>query len=456
MPHGGDRRIGRFIKKDAKILESVSLQDFSFDEINTRPAIVHDNIRNNLIHARMHQRSEMESAVKQHRRMGQDLRSPESVRPILQPLDFTEDWERQRMRAARGNSARIEDDEDEFELELEFQEKKAAKKKQRSDDDPEATESTEAEVPAAAAETAVPAAPEAADPLAVKQPTKPVEDSLRQLSAKDNEKVTRFSQQKNNLDEIGKAISHFVEANPLEAGKPAFAVKTDEPPAAAPIPAASAESTAPADQFIPVQSTASDALQEPEKAAIQTYKDRNDATPPKPDVQGADSEKARAQGYQDGFRIGEEKAALQLKQATTQVIKDISAMVQELEGFKKRVLESVQGNFYEICQAMGESLLQREFKINPEAFATIIKRAISETITDDKLKIAVHPEFFDKLSALNLPDIGKLLVSDMNVEAGNFRIDSNLSAVDGDLRKIVADLLEQADVSLFEDKDKAG
>ena len=122
----------------------------------------------------------------------------------------------------------------------------------------------------------------------------------------------------------------------------------------------------------------------------------------------------------------------------------------ELGGLKKNILGSMQENFYELCQALAEALIEREFKVNPEEFAKVVQRAINDAVEGDQYKVAVHPEFKSKLDALGLKELEGRIVIDEGLEVGGFRIDTDVGAVDGNIKQIVSDLIEQAETDLFD------
>jgi flagellar assembly protein FliH len=165
-------------------------------------------------------------------------------------------------------------------------------------------------------------------------------------------------------------------------------------------------------------------------------------------------EEAKSKGFEEGYKQGEEKAELQTRERATKVFSKVGELVSEFGSLKGTILENVQQNFYELSQAIAETLLKRELKMKPKAFAEVVRRAIDEAVEPDSFKIHVNPEMFDEVKALNIESISSSLVKDPDVELGDFRIESDLSVVDGNIRKIIGDLLNQADLDLFDDSDE--
>jgi flagellar assembly protein FliH len=171
-------------------------------------------------------------------------------------------------------------------------------------------------------------------------------------------------------------------------------------------------------------------------------------------------EQAKAKGFETGFKQGEEKAEIHAREKTSEMMGKVAEILSEFKTLKHEVLNNVQENFYEIAQAVAEALLKREFRLNPETFAQVVRRAIDDALAPDTFKIKVHPETYELVSKLDQEDIVKALVKDTDIEVGDFKIESDLSVVDGNIRKVISELLQHADLDLFEkaddDDEKAG
>lgn len=410
MPYyDGPRRSGRFLKKGSKVFDTVSLLDFSFEEINDAPVLDLDNSKRTIVHSQYHSENELAKAVKIPDRFNEDLVSVDQKRTVILPMDFTKEWERDR-RSRKDRAARSEDEEFDFEYDaaVRFQERHG---KGASDGvaEPQAAAPTASSAPAtvtASAPAVAPASPPAPAPTPAVSATPKYES----------------------MDVVGKAIKNLM-VNPAEHS---------------------------AAEFIPVNTKP--ATPQPhavEENAAQTYKQRVEQQ--QIDQKKLDElvEEAKAKGYRDGFGVGEEKGETQVRQNAQAIFGKMAELMQEFGGLKHEILNNVQQNFYELCQAMAEALIKREFSIHPDAFVIVLRRAISEAVEPGKFKIRVHPEFFEKLASLGDQEIREALVKDMEVEPGDFKIESNLSVVDVSVKKMISDLLAQADLSLFqEEKDK--
>ena len=72
------------------------------------------------------------------------------------------------------------------------------------------------------------------------------------------------------------------------------------------------------------------------------------------------------------------------------------------------------------------------------------------------LNIPVHPDTMDGLKSVISPELAERLRPDNSVSTGDFRIESNLSVVDGKVSDMIRTMLENADLNLFPSKGKAG
>ena len=134
-----------------------------------------------------------------------------------------------------------------------------------------------------------------------------------------------------------------------------------------------------------------------------------------------------------------------------EVFKKVGELLHEFGNLKGHLLENAQKNFFDVSQAVAESLLGKEFSINPQAYATLIQRVIKDTTSPNEFKVRLHPDTWQKVHELSVPDLDSRLVKDATIPIGEFRIESALTVVDVNAKKIVTQLLEAADINLFTD-----
>ena len=64
MHYEGPRRRGRFLKHGSKVMDKVSLLDFSFEEICETKALDLDNAKRTIVHAQYHEPKALEETVR--------------------------------------------------------------------------------------------------------------------------------------------------------------------------------------------------------------------------------------------------------------------------------------------------------------------------------------------------------------------------------------------------------
>ncbi|HET9241087.1 MAG TPA: FliH/SctL family protein [Oligoflexus sp.] len=402
LNQANNRSHGRFIKKDDPVRKVMNISEFNLMEICDKPVTYHDNANANIIHNRLHAEEELAEGVRDSYEINMSF--PHELRPVIRPLDFTEEWKKQKKRMANRHH-RLEEEE-EFELDV------TSLLKENKIDFKKATFRV--------IETAMP-------------------------------------QQKKDVKEAKPAVNLFPQAMPVKANveakaaapapQPARPAAQKAPPPPAPEP--THHTQADADDFVPYAPTRDRANPE---AQVQRME------PPKLTEEEKETlrNEARAEGYQQGFQQGEEKGTLSAQDKITAITDELANIMENLQGMQKSILTHVQENFLMICQSFLEALLHREFKVNPESFGAVIERAISDALPDDEFIIHVSPQAFQDLSNWSNPEMRRRLRVDDKLQNDHFRVEGKHSVIDGDLPKVIRDLLDQADIQLFESKEKAG
>jgi flagellar biosynthesis/type III secretory pathway protein FliH len=404
LNQANNRSHGRFIKKDDPVRKVMNISEFNLMEICDKPVTYHDNANANIIHNRLHAEEELAEGVRDSYEINMSF--PHELRPVIRPLDFTEEWKKQKKRMANRHH-RLEEEE-EFELDV------TSLLKENKIDFKKATFKV--------IETAMP-------------------------------------QQKKDVKEAKPSVNLFPQAMPVKAHAEPKATAPAPQPArptaqkATPPPPPAAEpmhhTQADADDFIPYAPTRDNANPE---AQVQRME------PPKLTEEEKEMlrNEARSEGYQQGFQQGEEKGTLSAQDKITAITTELANIMENLQGMQKSILTHVQENFLMICQSFLEALLHREFKVNPESFGAVIERAISDALPDDEFIIHVSPQAFQDLSNWSNPEMRRRLRVDDKLQNDHFRVEGKHSVIDGDLPKMIRDLLDQADIQLFESKEKAG
>ena len=448
MQQEGRKRLGRFIKQGSSILDKVSLNDFSFDDVSNLPTILPDNTRKSVIHAPYHEPSELSEAVRPFKNIQQDLIPKHQRRPVMTPLDFSQDWER--ARRVRRDKDGVQDEE-EFDYENAMAHARAARESAKKINPSQATspqsasnEESSKQIPHIGIDT-----PDMLNPLHILR-----KDEAIARESDSDKNTPQFPSQVENkglnwgsMDIAGKAINdlgHKTQtdfSSPLKVAVDALKKKSE-----------TTEDFIPqSGQFDPTQG-----LHDPELAAAEEYKNRLHEKQINQDELKSLIEEEKAQGYRDGYRLGEEKAEIQVRSASKEMFEKVESLIQEFGNLQKSMMENVQENFFIVCQALAESLLKREFTIHPEAFNAVMERAITEAIEPGKVKVRVHPETYDRLVSIGKNQLIDALIKDPDVAQGDFKLESQMSVVDVNIGKLVAQLLSQADLNLFDELEKAG
>jgi flagellar biosynthesis/type III secretory pathway protein FliH len=443
MDRGVYKRCGRFIKRTDDIIPTLSLRPFSFDNLCEVDQLLTDNPGRNLIFTKFHSKKDLRTSIQEHPGMGKELREPNAIPPILQPIDFTVDWRRQQERATKKAKGRTEEDEEydiEFEqMVLERQMNSGSQKAHKSKD------------------------PKEADDKQTKAPQAKQIASLTDLEAsgsKLGEDV--FNPAKTELAAGDHLLKSEISTTEVPSRNPLKITKLEESaaevaPSVVPSPSQSSATSAEVQPKPSSVLSANTPVFEPEQDAMRSYREVLSNPDLSPDNIRAQIEAAKSQGYQDGFRQGEEKATLQLQGLAKQVVENVESILQELGGLRGQILIGAEQNFKEVCQALAEALIEREIQVSPQAFKTIVDRIVTESISQDQFKILVHPELYTVLKSANLDRISDRLFEDQSVEKGQFRIESSQAIIDGNIKQVIADLLSQADLHILEDThNKAG
>ena len=470
------KKTGRFLKRGSKVLDKVALSDFSFEEINLKATLGMDNADRSIINTRLHGEDDVARAVKQHESLDENLTPNGQQRAVLRPYDFTEEWERDRKRRLKGQTPLF--DETEFEFDFAASVGRAPHK-----EDGQGLQDQElAHANALSAKTAAP--PADFDALGSDSGPGPSINSQAEQGH-----PAASPNQEHQLDQTATSRDQTSDAESLAAESLAAESVTAESPVTKSSQTAAGQSTvadpsqnvgsstneretslseqAPSDVATPAAETSSgeDFIpvgtgdhNDPEASAAAEYRRRTGLEEAYEKERQDMLQEASAKGYAEGFSHGEEKGEVQVRQNAKELFSKVGELIEEFENLKGEILQNVQQNFYDLCQAMGETLLHREFQMAPNTFADVLRKTIDESVDSDQFKVHVHPEMFERLKALDSGSLSDHLLADDSVADGDFRIDSQLSSIDGKAKKMVSDLLNQADLELFEParEEKAG
>lgn len=437
MERDGPKKFGRLLKKNGKTISLVSLTNFSFSEIAEAEITYPDNPSGSIIHTRLHDEAELKRVIGKPEKFFDPLLDDSQRPPVMQPKDFTAEWLRDKKRwKKRRDDGDLEEDDD---LEAEVAGLKGFDAKSEQD---KATGPL-TEVQTAAAKLQEP--PSEVQRAGASQTPPPP------LSVPLGKSVEAGKPMDDSMKLVGKAIKDLAHQE--------IQIKKSVQPEIGKAPV-SIERAETKDSFIPLDTKNEQGFSKEEAAAMEKYQKRQsehaiEQKLSEKQIQ-AEIEKAKADGYQEGLRRGEEKASKESGEYLQSIGSKLGGVVKELSNLKQEVLNNIQQNFYEIAQAVTEALLQRELSVDPNALATVIRKAVSDTVGNNEFKVKVHSETYAKLSTLEISDLKDVLVKDDSVVKDNFKVESKLGTVDGNIKDLIAGLLNQMPVDLFGDEKKAG
>lgn len=393
------RREGRFFRSDDPLLKIINIVDFSLEEICETNITIPDNAIGTIIHTSLHEEKVIASSVRDSGEISRDLSSPDNRRPVMRPLDFTADWQRMKARQ-QGRTEKLDDD-DELEIELELSRRREATKKKAA------------------------APPKATTPevIATSETVQTGNTGLNEVTAAAAEL----------------ASSAFKIKKPAEPESPAVMQVSAQMLAAT--------NTPPTPTFTPLDPLST--APSPEREMIEQYQSERASAQVESAKGQAQIEIAKQEGFAAGYRSGEEQAKVEVRSAAESSMALIHKLGAELETQKRKLLLQSQEHFRELAEALVSSLLQREFKTNPETLAAVIKRAIIDAVKDDEYTVHVHPQTFAAMMPY-LDDALKLKLSPSEqVAEGEFQIESKLAVIDGKVGQIVRDLLSQVELEVI-------
>lgn len=420
---------GRFIKKSDPLKKSLSITDFNLMEICDATITYADNINSNIIHNRLHPTQDINESIRASVEI-ETIFEPAEFRPVIKPLDFTQEWIKQKKRLHSRHSRHDEDDE--IDIEMESIARKL-RKKFNSDSDKK-SKNSEANETKKIGEQLDFVSDIDSDTLEQFNDLAP----LTQPSDRENKPVPK--DELNALDDpndIGAEAIETAEQTPERSIDPNVPIQQDQ---------IIQEPLMTRDRDFPPQNSAPPIPQE--------QPNQNQSIDPKVEIDKENIyQKARSDGFEDGYRYGEEKAMLVVEEKVSMILSELANVVKEFEGLKGNILASTQENFQTVCQSLLESLLQKEFEMNPDSFTKVIQKAIAEAVPDDEFKILVSQDSYERLKSHIPEDLLQKIKVDQELDDHNFKIESQLSVVDGNIRQMITDLLEQADLALFQDED---
>ena len=416
------KKFGKFIKKDSQVSNLASIKDFSFENIASYPFVLFDNKSRSLIQPDLHSKESLDSIVNSENRCDKDLVSSEGKRGLLWPVDFTqeirqgEEYGKLLKNYQFGNevieSEAVMQDFGEGMEDL----TREADSEDQSEDEEEARYN--------------------------KKETK--EDnhfSFNQKISDDNFVNSSSSMDPNSLDNIDQS----------ETNSDGEYTK---------------DSTLMQSSIVDEKSDNQDSQNletddKNENATLETLKEDkviSSDTYLNQDLSGME-EKLKEE-YQKGYDKAKEefeKTSKEEKQSVDEKIElitnNVKSIVEGLSGLKKSILASANKNYYEIAQAVSETLLRKEITADESLLQSLIEQAIQK-IPENNITVKVSKNMYDRLMSVTAnKELQSIIKADSSVEDGDFRVESDLNVIDGTVYNMVKDILKDFKLDLYEHGD---
>lgn len=411
-----DKKVGKYLSRKSSIMKKISVVDYSFQDITKAKTTQTDNLSGNIVFANLHSAEET-ADLKEPSFFSSNLLPEDQQSPVIMAQDFTKDWTKNGQNSSRKNSFL---DEEEIDL-LEALRLEQIFDRRQQDQRGQDTKST----------------------VASPESTSRVDES------EDRTESTPRNSEMASIDMMSKVISEMKSGRKDSQGSPledeASAIENDSsfiPLSGMPGQAGDYEESA------RMKYLAQKELDEIRKNAYQeAYEDAKSSL----DLAKISAE-ARSIGYEAGFKEGEAKGVISADQKKDAVALNIQELLSEFEKLKFNIMENAQENFVELVQAICEALLDQYFAVDPESFAKVVLQAIKSGIQADHFVVHVHPDKFESMKGVSIPGFIEKLKSDSTLAKDEFKIDSDLTALSGNIRQMISDLVKKADVNLFEVK----
>lgn len=414
-----DERKGRYLSHKSKIMKKIAVLDYRFEEVSRSVATPTDNLNGNVIFANLHDQSEITS-LKEPENFGSSLVPEEQQKPIITAQDFTRDWSKENRGLARQHSFL---DEEEVLDPLEALRLKKILDRRHQSGSPHQVDEIQAH-------------------------SLPSHNSKIDADHRENGPSTDAyrNPEMASIDMMSKVLID------MKPGKK-NALPSEEL-------LASGEEK----EFIPMDHHASGQGNFEDGARLQYLAQKELEDIRKRAMEEALAEarsqldldklkfEARSVGYEAGFKEGEAKGFISSNQKAESIALNVKALLSEFENLKFNIMENAQENFIELSQAICETVLDQYFSVNPEAFHKVIAHAIKAGVQSDNFIIHVHPEKYEALKNVSTPGFKERLKADPAMAKDEFKIDSDLTALSGNVRQMISDLLKKADLKLFENQ----
>jgi flagellar biosynthesis/type III secretory pathway protein FliH len=414
-----DKKQGKYLSRKSAIMKKVAVVDYSFQEIAKTKTTQTDNSSGNIVFANLHSREET-AGLKEPSFFSSNLIPDDQQPPVILAQDFTRDWSKNGQNASRKNSFLDEEDLDPLEalrLQQIYDKRMQVQNEMEADSQ---GEGSKIHAKDSLGESGEGSGPRNSEMASIDMMSKVITEM--KVGKKPGQNGDEEHQSKEAGGEIGDSSfipmvgSHSQHGDFEESARMKYLAQKE--------------------------------LDEIRKTAhLEAYADAKASL----DLTKIAAE-ARSVGYEAGFKEGEAKGFISADQKSQAVALNIQGLLAEFEKLKYNIMENAQENFVELVQAICEAVLDQYFTLDQDAFAKVILQAIKSGIQADQFVVHVHPEKFEAMKRVSIPGFVDKLKSDASLGKDEFKVDSDLTALSGNIRQMITDLLKKADVNLFDVK----
>ena len=409
------KKTGKFIKKNSHVLDLASVKDFSFENIASYPFVLFDNKSRSLIQPDLHTKESLDVIVNTENRCDIDLVNSESKRGLLWPVDFTqeirqgEEYGRLLKNYELGGGV--------IESEVGMEDFSEGMEDLTKGVDFEAEDEDFTKLDSSSQDT--------------KQET--IDDN--------NVDTNNFSQ---NLTEENQVENQSFQDQDQKLDQ-------SETENSITLPSTSSE--------VSNQTSDVDSNSKLDETIDQTLNLVSPDSYLNKDLSGMEEK------LENEFKRGYEKAKEEFQEEAKKekegvdekielITNNVKSIVEGLSGLKKSILISANKNYYEIAQAVSETLLRKEISMDEKLLLSLIEQA-TQKIPENNITVKVSKNMYDKLmSVAEASDLKSVLKSDSSVEDGDFRIESDLNVIDGSIYNMVKDVLKDFKLNLYEEESR--
>ncbi len=413
------KKFGKFIKKDSQVSNLASIKDFSFENIASYPFVLFDNKSRSLIQPDLHSKESLDSIVNSENRCDKDLVNSEGKRGLLWPVDFTqeirqgEEYGKLLKNYQFGNEV-IESEAVMQDFGEEMEDLTREADSEESDEDEEE------------------------DKLKDKRVREDKKFSFNKKISEDRSSNNLYSIDPNSLDNIDQSETNSDGESTNDSTLMQNSTVEKE---------SDTQDTQNLESDDQASNNGFDTSKEDKITSSDTYLNQ--------DLSGME-EKLKEE-YQKGYDKAKEEfeqSSREEKQSVDEKIElitsNVKSIVEGLSGLKKSILSSANKNYYEIAQAVSETLLRKEISADENLLQSLIEQAIQK-IPENNIIVKVSKNMYDRLMSVTTnKELQGIIKADSSVEDGDFRVESDLNVIDGSVYNMVKDILKDFKLDLYE------